>query len=171
MYSNAAKRVGLGYGGICQNSWMFGKWTDAFLNEKDPSIEYLELYALVGMVMNLIHHFCNRRIILFCDNQAVVHMVNNTSSSCKNCIVLIRKLVLNSLCDNVCIFARYVRSWDNTASDLLSCQKLSDFRSHKATWDLQPTPIPHELVDLDSLWVNCSYCIFNYRLHEEDSQL
>ena len=102
MYSNAAKRVGLGYGGICQNSWMFGKWTDAFLNEKDPSIEYLELYTLVGMVMNLIHRFCNRRIILFCDNQTVVHMVNNMSSSCKNCIVLIRKLVLNSLCDNVC---------------------------------------------------------------------
>ena len=105
---------------------MYGTWDDEFLKLKDSSIEYLELYALVGTVLNWIHCFKNKRVVLFCDNQPVVQMVNNTTSGCKNCMVLIRKLVMKSLYENVRIFARYIRSGDNKVSDFLSRQKFTE---------------------------------------------
>ena len=153
MYSDAAKKAGLGYGGICGNSWLYGIWDDSFLRECDPSIEYLELYALVTTVLNWIHRYSNKRVTLHCDNQAVVHMVNNTSSSCKNCMVLIRILVLKCLTENVRLFATYIRSCDNVASDLLSRQKIVEFRALKDSWDDQPTPVNERLCPVRKLWV------------------
>ena len=153
MYSDAAKRLGLGYGGVCQDSWMFGVWDDYFIKECDQSIEYLELYALTGMVLNWIHRYKNRRVTLFCDNQAVVQMVNNTSSSCKNCMVLIRMIVLKCLKENIRLYATYIKSKENTASDFLSRQKISKFLALKQTWEAEPTPISGQLTPIMNIWI------------------
>ena len=110
MFSDALRNVELGYGGICENSWMYGQWEPSFIETYKPSIAYLELYALVAIVLNWIHRFKNKRIILYCDNQSVVQIVNNTSSSCKNCMVLVRLLVLKCLTENVRVFATYIES-------------------------------------------------------------
>ena len=105
MYSDASRNFKLGFGAYCGSEWTFGQWNESFMKRNEPSIEYLELYTLLVGVMNWIKFFKNRRIILFCDNEAVVHMVNNNSSKCKNCMHLIRVLVLESLIQNVRIFA------------------------------------------------------------------
>ena len=131
MYSDTAKSPKLGFGGICGDSWMYSQWPNGFIKSQDPSIGYLELFTLVMTVINWIHRFANKRVILFCDNQSVIQMVNNTTSSCPNCMVLIRMLVLKSLTENVRIFARYIRSKDNVASDLLSRLKISEFKQLK----------------------------------------
>ena len=39
--------------------------------------------------------------LFFCDNQSMVAMINTTSLSCKNCMVLIRIIVLHCLIHNV----------------------------------------------------------------------
>ena len=132
---------------------MYGISDDAFLQECNPSIGYLELYALVGTVLNWLSRFKNKRIILFCDNQSVMQMANNTTSSCKNCMTLIRKLVLKSLCENVRVFAKYIKSSDNTASDLLSRGRIQKFKMLKDSWDVQPTPVPAEIVDIRKMWL------------------
>ena len=61
-----------------------------FIEQFEPSIEFLELYAVVVTVVNWLDRFKNKRIMLHCDNQAVVSMVNNNTSSCKQCLALIR---------------------------------------------------------------------------------
>ena len=66
-----------------QESW--GKDTA----DLDPSIQYLELFALVAAVLAWISRFQNRSVTIFCDNQSVVAMVNNTTSKCINCMTLI----------------------------------------------------------------------------------
>ena len=110
MYSDASKNKDLGFGAVCQNDWMIGMWAesklnpesdDNFIQDQDPSIAYLELYALVAGVIQWIHRFANKRVILFCDNESVVHMVNKSSSRCKNCMVLIRLMTLESMVHNV----------------------------------------------------------------------
>ena len=90
MTSDASRAKLLGFGGICGDFWMYSAWLENYIDNFEPSIEYLELFALVAIIINWIDRFQNRRIIFFCDNQAVVHMVNDTPSSCKNCMVLIR---------------------------------------------------------------------------------
>ena len=69
MFSDSSKNAKLGFGATCGRSWMFSQWDEDFIENNDPSIAYLELYALTAGVMQWIHRFRNRRIILFCDNQ------------------------------------------------------------------------------------------------------
>ena len=120
MFSDVAKSWKLGYGRVCDNSWLYGQWESNFIEKYDPSIAYLKLYTLVATVLAWIHRFKNRRVIMFCDNQSVVEMVNATSTSCKHCMTLIRILVLKCLQENVRVFARYVKSQENMAADYLS---------------------------------------------------
>ena len=142
----------LGYGGICEDSWMYGQWEPSFIETCEPSIAYLELYALVATVLNWIHRFKNKRIILYCDNQSVVQIVNNTSSSCKNCMVLVRLLVLKCLTENVRVFATYIDNKRNTAADFLSRLKIREFKGLKDSWDLEPTPVPSEISPIRKIW-------------------
>ena len=153
MYSDASRSEILGFGGICDESWMFGQWPENYIKQYEPSIEYLELYALLATVLNWIHRFKDKRIILFCDNQSVVQMVNNTTSSCKNCMVLIRILVLKSMIENVRIFAKFVPSKSNTAADLLSRLKIEKFKKLKI-WEEYPMEIPEQIWPIQKLWVN-----------------
>ena len=131
MYSDLSKNPRLGFGAICQNSWMYSQWEDIdFMIREDPSIEYLELWAVLAGVITWIHRFQNKRVVLFCDNISVVQMINNTTSSCKNCMVLLRMLVLQGLKTSVRIFARHVTSRDNFYSDALSRLKIKKFWEH-----------------------------------------
>ena len=101
MFSDASGNFDLGFGAYCGSEWTFGQSDRSFCVANNPSIEYLELFAVLVGVLNWIKFFCNRRIVLFCDNEAVVNMINNSSSSCKNCMVLIRLLVSESIVRNV----------------------------------------------------------------------
>ena len=91
-YSDASATRNLGFGYILGNSWLFEAWEPGFIERYSPSIEYLELYALsAGLFMwQNKHTLSNRCVLLHCDNMAVVSMINNLSSSCPNCMHLIR---------------------------------------------------------------------------------
>ena len=153
MFSDASCNPDLGYRGVVGMSWMYRTWNKDFFIQFKISIAYLELYILVGTVVNWIHHYRNKRIILFCDNQSVMEMVNKTTSSCKNCMVLIRILVLKSLMENVRVFAKYIKSKENVVSDLLSRIQITKFKALRTDWDTYPTPIPKELADMRALWI------------------
>ena len=56
------------------------------LTMKSPSIEYLELYGLTAGPLTWGEQIINQRIIVFCDNLAVVGMINNCASTCSNCM-------------------------------------------------------------------------------------
>ena len=78
-------------------------------------------------------------------------MVNNTTSSCKNCMVLIRLLILKGLTQNVRIYAKYIRSKDNIESDLLSRLKIDAFLKLD-DWDREPTPPPSKMWPIMKIW-------------------
>ena len=119
-----------------------------------PSIEYLELFGVAVAVVLWIRRFRNQRIILFCDNTAMTHMINNSSSTCKQCMVLIRYIVLESLRCNVRIKARYVSSKDNGKADALSRLDLNRFWSLSGgDMNCPNTAIPDELWPIDKLWI------------------
>ena len=45
-YSDASAAKELGFGAILKNRWICSDWTSQFIAANDPSIEFLELYAL-----------------------------------------------------------------------------------------------------------------------------
>ena len=152
-FTDASRNFQLGAGGICDDEWFALKWDKNYMKMCQPSIEYLELYAVLVGVLNWIKKFANQRIIIFCDNISVVYMINRNTSSCKQCLTLIRILVLESMIYNVRISANYVSSKDNKLADLLSRRKFRQFRLLAPNMKKYGTPIPEKIWPMYKLWV------------------
>ena len=122
-YSATSAAKDNGFGCILDQRWIAGLWGESFIKNEKPSIEYLELFGLVAGLFTWQHHhlLTNSRIAVVCDNMAVVHMINSMTSSCWNCMILIRLMILNGLKYNRRVSARYVSSKANFLADLLSC--------------------------------------------------
>ena len=60
MYSDASRNWKLGFAATFQISWCYSQWDYEFLSTVEPSIEYLELYAVVTGVIKWIHRFANK---------------------------------------------------------------------------------------------------------------
>ena len=121
--ADAAKKAGLGMGAVYENHWMVATWSRNFIEKCDPSIEFLELFALTAGIITWSSYreltLRNNWVTIFCDNQAVVAMVNNLASSCSQCRKLIRLLAFNSIKYNLKIFVRYISSKRNWLSDAI----------------------------------------------------
>ena len=149
-HTDASGNYQLGAGGHCKGSWFILQWDEDLLNRINPSIGFLELYALTVGIKLWLKHFKNKRITIFCDNMSVVHMINNNSSSCPKCMVLIRIIVLESLLCNTRVFACHVPMNINVFADHLSRLRYDLFRKEARRLGLsfrkQPEELPAECV-------------------------
>ena len=141
MYSDASKS--LGFGGYCGDSWLFSGWPKGFIEDQNPSIDYLELFGVAAVVLKWIYKFKNRRILLHCDNEGVCFMLNKSSGKCKNTMVLMRLITLECMIHNVRIFAEHLSSEENLLSDALSRLDLKRFFDNAPdSVDQFPSTIP-----------------------------
>ena len=155
MFSDSSRNAKLGCGGICQNSWFFTQWNYKFIAKNDPSIAYLELYAVTCAVLLWIDRYPNRKVALFCDNMSVVNMINSSSSSCKNCMVLIRMIVLKGMVHNVRITAKHIPGERNILSDHLSRLRIEQFKLIGGDkYDPKPSPLPAAIWPMNKIWLN-----------------
>ena len=152
-FTDASRNHRLGCGGICGKSWFFARWPTGFVEQKQPSIAFLELVGVAIGIVNWIHRFKDQHVTIFCDNQSVIHMVNNTTSGCKNCMTLIRLITLKAMIHNVVITAKYVRSKDNLLSDKLSRMQIKQFKKlTKGSYNTKPDRLPSEIWPITKLW-------------------
>ena len=158
MYSDASRNFSKGFGAYCGSQRTYGSWDNDFMEEQQPSIQYLELFGVTVAVTNWIRLFKNKRIFLFCDNQSVVQMISSSSARCKNCMVLIRLITLAGLENNTRIFAKYVPTHKNDKADALSRLQLQRFwricNNNGDNMEPTATPIPTNLWPLQKIWIN-----------------
>ena len=153
-YTDAAKNSKLGFGGYCNQSYMYGIWGE-FIDIHDPSIEFLELYAVTIGVKLWLKNYPNRRITLFCDNDSAVRMINRQSSRCRNCMKLIRVITRESLIHNSRVYAKHVKGVDNGISDSLSRMNFKKFRElteKKGMTDMKLEDLPEEIFPPNKVW-------------------
>ena len=131
-YSDASKNCILGFRAVFNCQWLCAQWKEDCIKNFDPSIEYLELLGLTAALLTWGHQLKNRRIVIFCDNMSVVHMVNNSASTCKNCMYLLRLITLNNLVHNRQVFAQHIQTDANDLADALSRLQFGRF------WKLSP---------------------------------
>ena len=75
LYTDSSANVNLGFAGVFMNRWFFGQWEPGYIKRINPSIQYLELYAVCMAIFVWSDYFSNTRLILHCDNKAVVEYV------------------------------------------------------------------------------------------------
>ena len=146
----------LGCGGYLDNQWFIGEWSQEFL-DMSPSINYMELYAATLGVIFWSHKFSNQKIVIFCDNMSVVHMINSSSSKSRNCMVLIRFITLYSMLNNVKIRAKHVIGVRNTYADLISRLEYGKFRRlaklNNTKFDNKPLEMPENIWPPNKIWL------------------
>ena len=155
--TDASGNPHLGMGGTYRDRWFIQQWNHKFILKHKPSINYLELYAVTVAVFMWISEFQNQRVTLFCDNMSVVHMINSNTSSCKNCMVLIRLIVLESMTHNVRVTAKHLEGKSNIYPDLLSRLKYDQFwrtaRANGKRFRGKTMQIPELLWPMQTLWI------------------
>ena len=159
LMSDAPKSSTLGMGAVFleENSWIIGQWDQSFIVDCDPSIEFLELYTLTVAILTwcTVDKLANGRVIVRCDNEAVVHMINNTSSSCAQCHKLLRILVLDGIAANRRIFALHIGTKKNFLADKLSRMDLKRFwKLAPAEMNKIPDKMPNWLWPPQKIWNN-----------------
>ena len=127
-------------------------WNTTWLQEEKPSIEYLELYAVAVGIMLWIHKFKNGRVLLHCDNESVCRMLNKSPTSCRNCMILIRLIVMECLRQNVHVTAEWVSTGDNGKADALSRMDIKRFHRLGKNMDVSPTALPQEIWPIQKIW-------------------
>ena len=153
-YSDASHAIRLGFGCTLDKQWLFGQWLEGFISQQEPSIEFLELFALTAGVLTWENHLSltNTRVTVFCDNMSVVHMINNISSSCFRCMKLIRLLVLNGLQFNCRLSARFISTKNNSIADALSHLQFDRFRKLAPNKDLALCEIDERIWPIYKVW-------------------
>ena len=157
MYSDASRNFTKGFGAWCQHSWLQGSWDPVFMQKKQPSIEFLELFALTAGVLKWLHRFKNKKICLFCNNESCIFMIRNSSSRCKNCMVLIRLITLHCMIHNVKITADHVGTKSNGIADALSRGDMSRFKQLGKKYGLDTetqSKIPEEIWPMYKIWLD-----------------
>ena len=150
--TDAAAGRSLGTGAVFGKMWTWSKWPVGFIDKCRPSIEFLELYALVTAVFIWSDQLSNMRSSIFCDNMAVVNMINSNVSSCKHCMYLLRLFVLRCLRYNMRISAKHIFSKNNILADVLSRQRLDIFKRIAPQMEKYPKCMPDNLYPVQKVW-------------------
>ena len=95
----------------------------------------------------------NARISVFCDNMGVVHMLKSMTSSCPNCMLLLRLLTLDGLRNNRRLSAKYISTHDNFLADSISRAQWSHFRKLGLHMDNSPLQITDKIWPIDKIWL------------------
>ena len=151
-YSDASASESFGFSAILGTKWLRDDWTCQFIKCAKPSIEYLKLFALCAGVITWAEHLADQNICIHCDNIAVVHMINKMTSSCKNCMLLIRLLTLNNLKFNQKLTAIYVSTHSNDLADKLSRNQMNRFRKLGPMMNLIPDQIEESIWPVWKVW-------------------
>ena len=87
-------------------------------------------------------------MVLYCDNEAVVNMVNNMASKCPNCMYILCLLAIDNLIHSRRVFAKHLRLEQNYLSDTLSRLQFEHF------WRLASPDIDKFLTKLsEQMWL------------------
>ncbi len=139
LHSDASK---LGYAATYKSHWLQGMWSDKW---KGLNIAVLELYPILLTIQVFGQSMANSSVIFYCDNEAIVHVINKQTSKDKNIMCLLRPLVLALLKFNIKFKSVHIPTQHNHLSDAISRFQITPQLLQSYGMQPLPTPTPHHL--------------------------
>jgi hypothetical protein len=128
-----------GYGAYWTGRWLSSTWPPLYSHY---DIQWKELYAVVAAAQAWGALWARKRLLVHCDNQAVVHVWRTGTTKHKALMSLVRTLFFIAASNNFTITLQHIQGADNGIADALSRSQLLRFRSLAPDADRDPTPIP-----------------------------
>ena len=132
-----------GFGGTFHESWIKGTWPTSW---KKLNITILELYPIYILVMMYEKQLFNSTVIFYCDNEAVVAILNSQTSKCNTIMAILRPLVFSLLINNINFKAVHISGVSNTLCDCISRQKENPGMLLQYNMNANPSQIPAKLL-------------------------
>ena len=140
LYSDAST---LAFGGTYGRSWIQHLWPAQW---KTYNIAVLEFFAILVLVSVFAPKLVNSNILIFCDNKAVVDIINNQTSKHTQLLAILRSFVLLLLRHNIALIARHIPGARNILSDKLSRLQVTPETLKQYGMKHSATPIPTHLL-------------------------
>ena len=137
LYTDAAGSDG--YAAVLGSRWLHGQWFGDWLQ---LNITILELFPIVAALITWSDLLRNHCVVFNCDNMAIVEVINNLSSKEPAVMLLLRKLVLCCMTNNILFKARHIAGSHNVIADHLSRSQVLQARSRAPWLNQESTPLP-----------------------------
>ena len=137
----------VGYGLVYGNYWFYGNWPNE--SWKQCNIALLELYPIFMGVCLWKKELAQKSIIVLCDNQAVVAIINRLYSKDPLLRKVFKPLALTLMNYNIQLSAIHIEGHSNVGPDLLSRGKILEFRKQFTSMCSEPTLVPAELLPIN----------------------
>ncbi|XP_021367155.1 uncharacterized protein LOC110459297 [Mizuhopecten yessoensis] len=141
-FTDASNR---GFGAIFNTSWLFGTWPASFTSYH---ITVKEFFAIVLAIEIWGPCLRNRCLLLYCDNMAVVDIINKQTSKDSTLMALTRRFVITSLRFNILFSARHIPGKSNILADHLSRLQVELFQQQAPHMERHSTPVPDHLLTI-----------------------
>ena len=133
----------LGFAGVLQGKLFQGRWPLSWL---DKHISVKELFPIVLALKILPSYLRDMQLLVLCDNESVVYVINKMTSSEVGLMSLIRKLTVSLMQLNTVIRAKHVPGKSNVLADMLSRFQDTPQILGKYGLDSVPSVIPQDLL-------------------------
>ena len=96
----------MGFAAVFKNQWFQGRWPqDWTITHGGKNIALLELVPIVRAIQHWAKLLSGKRILLMCDNEALVYIINKQSTKQPEIMTLVRQLVVACMLHNILIRA------------------------------------------------------------------
>ena len=138
----------IGCGGVYGTHWFAHRWSSELLRLPfQHSSAFFEIIPIVIAASLWGHEWSRKRILLLCDNQAIVSVINKGRSESSLIMPFVRRLTLLSMQHHFLLRASYIASDQNGPADALSRFQMARFRRLMPTAD----PLPFVIPSIDQL--------------------
>ena len=132
----------LGYGGTFGTRFIMGKFPLRWQEYDIQALEMYPIFAIIGMIGGQLQH---HRLVIHCDNEAVVHAINNQTCKQRTVMHMMRPMVSILLTHRVVWEAVHVPGVSNEICDLLSRGQIPEQLWARAGLRMREMSIPTQL--------------------------
>ena len=136
LYTDASQ---LGYGCYWRGHWLSGLWSKHQLKH---DIQWKELFAILIAANAWGSQWGRKRLLVHCDNHAVVDIWHRGTSKQAALMHLVRALFFTAATYNFTLLLQHIQGVDNSIADALSRSQFHRFRGLAPQADAEPTPTP-----------------------------
>jgi hypothetical protein len=140
LFSDAS---GLGFAAVYGSRFLIGSWPPSW---SPYSIALKELFPITLAIEMWGPLLSSKRILLHCDNQSVVSIINAQTSKCPLIMRLVRRLTVASMSSNLVLRSQHIPGAANTLADHLSRFCHSQARQVAPWLNKTPDDIPSHLL-------------------------